>query len=147
LPSNYANLIFSSFAFPDEQSPSAETFQHAYASVFDPFHESPGVYGKGRGGPYAALAHDAILAIQHAVDNLSGSGTISSMAGVSNELNTLPVFTGATGNIQFLSGSSDPDPATRPLDILCTNHLAQAQLLTKYYSSSNTQKVDLSLCE
>lgn len=146
LPSNYANLMFSSFAFPDEQSPPAEAFQQAYAHVFDPTQGSPGVYGKGRAGSQAALSHDATLAFQQAVDNLSANGTIPSMAMVSNELKTLPFFTGATGNIRFLPGSSDPDPATRPLEILCTNHKAQTQLLIKYYGNNDIQIVNLSLC-
>lgn len=146
LPSNYANLIFSSFAFPDESTPSAEEFQQAYSHVFDPNNKFRGVYGKGRAGPNAALSHDAILAILQAVDNLSGNGTIPSMAMVSNELNTLPLFIGATGNIGFLHGSSDPDPATRALEILCTNHSAQTHLLIKYYNNNSAQKVDMSIC-
>jgi ABC-type branched-subunit amino acid transport system substrate-binding protein len=146
LPSNYANLIFSSFAFPDDNTLSGQAFQQAYALAFNGSGRFPGVYGKGRAGSQAALSYDAILAFQHAVDKLSGNGTIPSMAEVSSTLNTLSFFTGATGNIGFLAGSSDPDPATRPLYILCTNHNAQTQLLVKYNPDS-VQKVDLSLCD
>src|SRR6266849_1665753 len=146
LPSNYANLMFSSFAFPDDNTASAKEFQHAYASVFDPDHKFSGTYGKGRAGSHAALSYDAMLALQNAVDNRSENGTIPSMAMVSNALNTLPFFTGATGSIEFSPSSSDPDPRTCPLDILCTNHEAQTQLIVKYYPD-HTQKVsDLSIC-
>jgi ABC-type branched-subunit amino acid transport system substrate-binding protein len=146
-PSNYANLIFSAFAFPDDTSvSSAVAFQQAYAHVFDPDNNYRGVYGKGRAGPHAALSHDAILAIQHAVDDISENGKIPSMLMVGNELNTLDVFTGATGNIRFLPGSSDPDPATRSLYILCTNHKAQTQLLVKYDRENTKPQVDMSVC-
>ena len=145
-PNNYANLIFSSFAFPDENTPSMKHFQRLYASILDPSGKFSGTYGKGRAGSHAALSYDAILAIQQAVDNSLVNGTLPSLAMVSNALNTVS-FTGATGKIVFSpSSGSDPDLATSSLDILCTNHNAQTQFLIKYSYDNTTSKVDLSAC-
>ena len=142
---NYANLVFTTFAFPDVKAKDASIdFQAEYRNTFDPSNEYPGEYGYQRAGPHSALAYDAVAAFTTAVQKTSGPLSADK---IKSELTNLP-FNGATG-LTIFNGKdavAPSDPTGKLLYLVCTNKDGLTQELAEYDKGNLEQKAQLDVC-